>query len=418
MVRKSASIIVRPRAPNLLILGASGNVARAFLRRLGGRRSHFGRLILLDKTDHVRHDRYLEHRRLDYRFIRHRLQFPDDFPYYRQLLRRHRINIVVDLTDADTLPLLSASDAAGVSYVCTSLNDEKLDVAQLVATLHPDRGQPCKAPHILCTGMNPGAVNIWVLHGVRRFGVPREIVHFEYDTSAPTNGWRPVLTWSRKEFLTEAVWERTGVVLDGAAALMPKNSLHHRVDLGPIMKPVLPLPAYPRGLLVLHEENLTLGSELKTSSRFIYAIHPRTMAYLARRWRKHGHVPITDLEVGDNTSIPLKGADTIGVYLDYPRHRVYYLHSLANRNVVGTNATCAQVAVGIYAALFTLLRERLPRRVHFVGDLYDTLYTRVLFCNMRVEQFVFAKRKRSLVLRQHVPNLRPRSRLGEEQLII
>ncbi|HUI05382.1 MAG TPA: hypothetical protein VL486_00090 [Verrucomicrobiae bacterium] len=411
-------MVVRPRAPNLLILGASGNVARAFLRRLGGRRAHFGRLILLDKTDHVRHDRYLEHRRLDYRFVRHRLRFPQDFPYYRQLLRRHRINIVVDLTDADTLPLLAASDAAAVSYVCTSLNDEKLDVAQLVATLHPDRDRRCNAPHILCTGMNPGAVNIWVLHGVRRYGVPQEIVHFEYDTSAPTNGWRPILTWSRKEFLTEAVWEPTGVVVDGAAALMPKNSLNHRVDLGPIMKPVLPLPAYPRGLLVLHEENLTLGSELKTSSRFVYAIHPRTMAYIARRWRNRGHVSIADLEIGDNTSIPLKGADSIGVYLDYPRHRVYYLHSLANRNVVGTNATCAQVAVGIYAALFTLLCERLSRRVYFVGDLYDTLYTRVLFCNMRVEQFVFAKRKRSLVLRHHIPDLRPRSRHGEEQLII
>jgi hypothetical protein len=344
--------------------------------------------------------------------------FPQDFPYYRQLLRRHRINIVLDLTDADTLPLLAASDAAGVSYVCTSLNDEELDVTQLVAALNPERKQHCNAPHILCTGMNPGAVNIWVVHGVRRYGVPREIVHFEYDTSAPTNGWRPILTWSRKQFLTEAVWEQTGVMVDGAAALMSKNALHHRVDLKPIMKPVLPLPSYPRGLLVMHEENVTLGSALKTSSKFIYAIHPRTMAYLARRWRKHAHVPIADLEIGDNTSIPLKGTDTVGVYLDYPRHRVYYLHSLANRDVVGTNATCAQVAVGIYAALFTLLRERLPARLHFVCDLYDTLYTRVLFCNMRVEHFVFAKRKRSLVLRQHVPDLRARFRRGEEQLII
>ncbi len=418
MVRKSASIKVSPRAPNLLILGASGNVARAFLRRLGGRRTHFGRLVLLDKTDHVRHNRYLEHRRLDYRFVRHHLRFPQDRAYYRQLLRRDRIDIVVDLTDADTLPVLEASDAAGVSYVCTSLNDEERDVIELVNALDSNNGRRWKAPHILCSGMNPGAVNAWVHHGVQRFGVPQEIVHFEYDTSTAAAGWRPILTWSRKEFLTEAVWERTGAVVDGAAALMPRNALYHRVDLGPIMKPVLPLPSYPRGLLVLHEENLTIGQALGTSSKFVYALHPKTMAYITRRWRKHGAVSIADLEIGDNTSIPLKGADTVGVYLDYPRRRVYYLHSLANRDVVGTSATCSQVAVGIFAALFTLLSDRLSPRIYSAGDLYDTLYTHVLFCNMRVEQFVFAKRKRSLVLRQHVSNLRPRSRRGEEQFII
>jgi hypothetical protein len=401
-----------------LILGASGNVARAFLRRLGGRRAHFGRLILLDKSDRVLDDRYLEHRRLDYRFVRHRLRFPQGGAYYRQLLRRHQIDIVVDLTDADTLPILKATDAASVSYVCTSLNDAKRDAVELVNAVHPAHQRRSKAPHILCSGMNPGVVNAWVQHGVRTFGVPREIVHFEYDTSMAADRWRPVITWSRKEFLTEAVWERTGAVVDGVPLLKSTNALHHREDLGPIMKPVLPLPSYPRGFLVLHEENLTIGRALGTSSKFIYAVHPKTMAYITRRWRHRGEVPITDLEIGDNTSIPLKGADTIGVYLDYPRRRVYYLHSMANRDVVGTSATCSQVAVGIFAALFTLLQERLRPRIYFVGDLYDTLYPHVLFCNMRVEQFVFTKRKRSLVLRQHVPDLRSFSRNGNEQVII
>ena len=418
MVRKSASIRSRPRAPNLLILGASGNVARAFLRRLGGRRTHFGKLILLDKADGVRHDHYLEHRRLDYRFLHHRLRFPQGNAYYRQLLRRYGIDIVLDLTDADTLPVLKATDAAGVSYVCTSLNDTRRDAVELVDAVHPACQRRSKAPHILCSGMNPGVVNAWVQHAVRGFGVPREIVHFEYDTSMAADRWRPVITWSPKEFLTEAVWERTGSVVDGVASLKSTNALHHRVDLGPIMKPVMPLHSYPRGFLILHEENLTIGRALGTSSKFIYALHPKTMAHLTRRWRDRGEVCIADLEVGDNTSLPLKGADTIGVYLDYPRHRVYYLHSMANRDVVGTSATCSQVAVGIFAALFTLLHERLQSRIYFVGDLYDTIYLHVLFCNMRVEQFVFTKRKRSLMLRQHVPDLRSLSRNGKEQVII
>jgi len=418
VARKAWRISVHKRPPNLLILGASGNVARALLRRLGGRRAHFGQLVLLDKSDRVCRDRYLEHQRLDYRFVHHQLRLPENARYYRRLLRRHRIDIALDLTDADTLPLLEASNAARVSYVCTSLNDVKRRVSELVAIVHPSRARPRKAPHILCTGMNPGVVNIWVWHAVRRYGVPKEIIHFEYDTSTPSSGWRPMITWSRKEFLTEAVWEETGRCVNGNTVLMPSNSLEFRECLKPIMKPVLALPSYPRGLLVLHEENLSIGRSLGVSSKFIYAIHPKTMAYLTRRWRAKRRLTIRDLKIGNNTSIPLHGADTIGVCLDYPRQRVYYLHTLANRDVVGTNATCAQVAVGIFAALFTLLSERLAPRVYFVGDLYDTIYPHVLFCNMRVEHFVFTKRKRSLVLREHLPDLRPRFRRRKEQVII
>jgi hypothetical protein len=54
--------------PNLLVLGASGNVARAFLRRLGGNRVHFGRLVLLDKNRGVLANRHLDPRRLDLSF--------------------------------------------------------------------------------------------------------------------------------------------------------------------------------------------------------------------------------------------------------------------------------------------------------------------------------------------------------------
>ena len=393
-------------------------MARAFLRRLGGRRGNFGRVVLLDKKIRVLDDRFLEQRRLDYQFVRRRLRFPEDRLYYHKLLQRYQINIVLDLSDMDTLPTLAATDAAGVSYVCTSLNDEKYAVTEMVDLTHPSRERKRNAPHILGSGMNPGAVNIWVHHAVRRFGIPKEIIHFEYDTSTPTDGWRPVVTWSRKEFLTECVWEPTGIVVEGKPVVFETNSLANRQEMRSIMRPVVSLRSYPRGFLILHEENLTLGRRFGVSSKFLYAIHPKTMAYMVRRWRKRGEFLLNDIGVGDNTSLPLTGEDTIGVCLEYPRQRIYYVHSLANRSVVGTNATCAQVAVGVYAALFTLLRNKLAPRVYFPGDLYDTLYPRVLFGNMRVEQYVFAKRKRSLILRHHEPEVRPRFLRGEEQLII
>ena len=407
-----------PRQPNLLILGASGNVARALLRRLGGRRDHFGRVLLLDRSDHVLEDRFLEHQRLDYQFLRRRLRLPRDLPYYRRLLRRHEIDIALDVTDMDTLPLLAATDLAGVSYVGTSLNEEKRDATALVNALYPTREKRRRAPHILCSGMNPGVVNIWVWHGVRRYGKPREIVHFEYDTSMAADGWRPIITWSRKEFVGEVAADPTGMVVDGSPVIFSSKALQNRQPMRSILRPVMPLPSYPRGFLVLHEENLTLGSQLGVSSKFLYALHPKTMTYLVRRWRQRGRLRIGDLETGDNTLTPLDGADTVGVCLEYPRQRVYYLHSLANSAVVGTNATCTQVAIGVYAALFTLLGGSLAPRLYFVSDLYDTVYPQVLFSNMRVEHFVFVKRKRSLVLRHHVPALLPRFSHEHEQMVI
>ena len=418
MISPTASPHPQRRPPNLLILGASGSVARALLRRLGGRRAEFGRVVLLDKRDDVTADRFLEHQRLDYEFVRRRLRLPKLQGYYRRLLRRYDIDIALDVTDMDTMPLLAATDLAGVSYIGTSLNDHQRGAQALVDSLHPTREKPRRAPHILCSGMNPGVVNIWVWHGVRRYGKPREIVHFEYDTSTAADGWRPIVTWSRREFLGELAWDPTGMVVDGRPVVLRTRAIQHRQSMRDILKPVMPMATYPSGFLVLHEENLTLGQQLGVSSKFIYAVHPKTMAYLVRRWRRRGQLRVSDLRVGDNTKLPLDGEDTIGVCLDYPRRRVYYLHSLANSAVMGANATCTQVAVGVYAALFTMLRDSLAPRIHFVSDLYDSVYPQVLFANMRVEHFVFTKRKRSLILRHHEPALRPRFPHAEEQMVI
>lgn len=242
-----------PRPPNLLVVGASGHVAQAFLLRLQAQREKFGRVVLLDPCERVRKNLHLDHQRLEYRFIKRRLRFPEDSQYFRRLLALHQIDIVLDLTDLDTIPILAATDAAGISYVNTA------------------------------------------------------------------------------------------------------------------------------------------------ASKYLYAIHPRTMDYLNRLWAERGRVNIEDLEIVDNISEPLEGSDTIGVCLNYPDKRVYYLHSLANADVTGTNATCAQVAVGVEAALAALISERLSPRIYFASDLYGTVYRDVVFKSLRVEQFVFERRHASLL---------------------
>ncbi len=417
-VSAAASNGAARRRPNLLVLGASGQVAQAFLRRLGGRRDAFGELLLLDRNERVTTNRFLEHKRLRYTFLRRRLRFPEDAGEYVGLLRSRGVDIVLDLTDLDTPPVFEATDSAGVSYMNTALNQAEAGVAEMVDAIHPHRQRPRRAPHIISSGMNPGAVNIWVTHGVRHYGRPLEIVHFEYDTSTPASGWRPIITWSRQEFLTEVVWEPTGVVENGEVRILPANAVQTREDLGPVMRPVIPLKEYPRGYVVLHEENVKLGRALGASSRYIYAIHPRTMDYIDRLWRRQGTVRIGDLEIGDNTTVPLVGTDTIGVMLRYPDRRIYYINSKSNADMVGTNATCAQVAVGVYAGLITLLTERLRPRVYFASELYDTVYRDVLFSNMRVEHFVCGQRRGRWVVSEHQPELHPRPRGGREQQVV
>jgi hypothetical protein len=394
--------------PNLLVIGASGSVARAFLRRLGGQRCHFNKLVLLDKNRRVLSDAHLDHRRLAYTFVRRHLSLPDDDQWFTRFLRRHRIRIVVDVSTHATLPILAAADAAGVSYLNTSLNDERLQVGELVEKLHPHRHQPRNAPHILCAGMNPGIVNLLVRHGVEHFGRPRQVVHFEYDSSTPVDGWRPIVTWSKHEFLMETTWNRTGYFDGRIIRLSRSNAIEHRVPLRPWLAPILKADHYPRGFLVLHEENLTLGRVLRVPSRFIYALHPRTMDHLVELHRRNRTLHEHDLELGDNVTRRLDGTDLIGVCLQYPRRRVYYINRLPNGAVLGTNATCAQVAVGIFSGLFTLLYEKLEPRLYFVGDLHDTLYRRFAFANMRIEQLVCARRKGRWIVRQHVQELRTR----------
>lgn len=405
------------RRPNLLLLGASGGVARAFLRKLPAQRHRFGSLVLLDKSASVRSNPYLDHRALKYTFFHEPVRVPEDEARYRRILKTHRINLVLDLTDQDTMPILHATDAAGASYLNTGLSDGKKEATALVADLLPGRLRRWKAPHVLCAGMNPGIVNLWVVYGMQRFGKPRNVVHFEYDTSTFADGWRPSITWSKKEFLAETVWDASGVVLRDGVKILKPNGLAHREDLGPVMKPVWSFPRYPEGFTILHEENITLGRRHGVPSRFVYAIHPRTMDHLMKVWKAKKTVKESDLELADNLRKPLSGADHIGVCLDYGRRRVYYTNVLPNSAVNGTNATCTQVATGVYCALFTLMYDPLHPMLYLVGDFLRNSYRYLLFDNMRVEEHVFDRRGGRWILRKHVPAVRLPPGRGQKRIL-
>lgn len=374
--------------PNLLVLGASGGLANAVLHSLVHHRHLFNKLILLDKNKGLLKNPYLDHKNLNYTFI-HKEIHPTKEKEYVAILSKNKINIVLDLTDAETIPLIEATNKLGVDYINTAINDDVRNDSELMGEIFSRRKKWNKARNILCSGMNPGNVNMWVRHGIEKYGVPEEVIHFEYDTSMSRKG-KALVTWSIHEFLVEDVRDPGGVALGrNKVKLLYPNALAHQVDMKPLLSPILRLEKYPKGCLVLHEENMSIAHKYNIPSKFVYAVHPKTMETLMMIYKKDQDVHQKDLQKGDNLHTVLDGSDNIGVLLRYKGKKVYYFNSISNTSVIGTNATYTQVAVGVFAALFTLLSDKLKKGTYFVEDLYDHHYKNYMFDNLRVQEFVF-----------------------------
>lgn len=381
------------KKPNLLIIGASGGVAGAFLQKMAGLRQRFGRLVLIDRKDGLRANRAIPHQVLAYDFICDRLEVAVSPAAYLQLLENCGINIVLDLSVNETRGMLEATDHAGASYISTGIaNRPGENFAGVVLDMMQRRTRCWHCPHILCAGMNPGVVNLWVRQAIERFGRPYQVIHFEYDTGRPVNGWCPVVTWSRETFLDEIVNDPAGYMAgrDRLCSIAP-NPLKNRVSMEEILKPIMALSCYPKGFLLLHEENITLAQQWDFGSKFLFAIDPRTMDYLETVYDRQGRVPLEDLQLGDNRRIPIQGRVTIGVRLEYPEQAVYLFNTTFHETIVGASGSCWQVAAGIEAALCTLLDAPLPEKLFFMEDLFGTGCERNVMQNLPMESVVLSK---------------------------
>lgn len=390
--------------PNLLILGASGGVGTALLIYLIQHRYSFGKIVVIDKNKKLISNRYIDHLKLDYLFIHKKLSFPKDTLEYSELLVKYSINIVLDVTSDDNLLTFYATNDMCVSYINTSINGSS-KTYEHIYEIWNKRANLNNAPHILCTGMNPGIVNMWARYGIEKFGVPKDITIFEYDTSK-TAVKTPLVTWSIEYFLEE-VAEVPSIIMQGRNSvkeLLP-NALSHRVNMKKILEPILNLKEYPEGFIVPHDEVVSLAQKYNISSKFVYSINKHTMETLIRLYKEKGKVDHHELMLGDNTNVVLEGSDKIGIILDYDDKKVYYFNSIPNVGLKGTNATYTQVVIGVIAALMTLLYDNLENGTYFVEDLYHTYYEYYVFSKMQVKEFVFTKEKERLKLLSHNPEI-------------
>ena len=65
----------------------------------------------------------------------------------------------------------------------------------------------------------------------------------------------------------------------------------------------------------LHEENLTIARKYDVPSKFLYAIHMKTMDALSKIYRKEKDVNQQQLDAADNLTNILDGSENIGVLL-------------------------------------------------------------------------------------------------------
>jgi len=234
---------------------------------------------------------------------------------------------------------------------------------------------------------------MWVRKAIEESGVPKNIVHFEYDTGESVNGGVPIIAWSRETFLDEIVNDPAGYV-EGRNRIqfLRPNPLKNRVSMEEVLSPIMTLASYPRGFLLLHEENITLGQEYDVPSRFLFSLKSETMDYLEKVYDKNNEVPLDTLALGDNRKVLLKGEATVGVCLEYESTREYFFNTTAQGTVPGVSGSCRQVAAGLYAALRSVLEAPLQRRVYFVEDLLGTTCERLMMETLPVQHLVVPRR--------------------------
>jgi hypothetical protein len=400
-----------------MVIGCEGGVGRGVLTYLKRHAARFGTITLVDMKD-FHDDRFVSLGELGARFVK--LEVNEETKNeYAKLLEETQAGIVLDVSDASTDVAAGVVFDQGVaSYVCTAYCDESEGPLSEIAGpwLAKASSRKHHKPHILFSGMNPGIVNVLAAMGIEKFGKPRGITEFEYDTSQTLRDPVPNgVTWSLEQFIDEAVKEPAQVVLGrNRARTFYPNGIEHPEDMEPILGPLLDLSEYPHGWTIMHEECLTLAHKYDIPCRFIYSVNRRTRDFIEHQYREEGTLEESDLDLMNNVKRPLVGSDLVGIRLDYADRVVFYFNRKHNVNLKGSSATIYQVAVGVHAALFTLLLDRLSPGVKFTEDLVDGFFPTFVTDNLMIEEHVFARDEDG---RLHLESTDPHMDWGDREFI-
>lgn len=299
-----------------------------------------------------------------------------------RIVDQHGVGQVIDLSSLDTLEAVEICDAAGASFLDTSIEHwpgaPRAWHELVLRTMPPERPEFRRGSFLVGSGMNPGIVNALVFAGIEAFAsragvVPsaealrlHAILVTEEDTTIAEGGPPPPgtfpMTWSPVHCLEELLQPDAVVVRRGRIA-----GLGHR-----------PIDAFYRarcgdrhveGFVVPHEEVLTLAAHFPdVELGFVYRLPPAARAALAAHPRRRvGDWPVHRMYPPHATR--LQGRDRVGVLLCSQRFGELWIGYDVDARAaarLGTNATQLQVAAGVLAGWAQLGRRT---GIHFVQDL-------------------------------------------------
>lgn len=383
------------KKPGILILGASGGVAQSVLQIFSKYRKLFSSIVLVDRDNRVIHSRYINHKKLKYTFIQEDFTKDTIKDLIKNAIDKYKVSIVLDLTDQNTLPILSASDSLGLNYINCSLNSEENSMNHFVDSMKSFPNHFTNGVHVLSMGMNPGIANHLIIKGVKEYGVPLEFVEIEYDSGMPRiDSGKPFITWSKKQFLNEAVEAGAGYCGPGGIYIeLETKAIDILIDTKEFLEPIKKLDIYPRGMLVPHDEVIAMSRILEIPGRFLYAIHPLSLDRIKKLLKEGKPVNETEIIFEENTSVSLDGSDCIGVWLKYLDKNICYYIDIEHSEIKGTSATLFMVAVGVLAGLLDLLKNPfLENGVYSALDLNNDNFLAITSQHIKIQKKILLRK--------------------------
>lgn len=294
----------------------------------------------------------------------------------RDLLSSESFDLVIDLIPPlDKLLSVALCDEFGVSLVNSTMVDDQAECHIAAFDLIAERPSAVRRPHIVATGMNPGALNAMAEEIIREHDVPDAIVYWEYDDTLLHDGSLPgpSTTWSQGESGDEIIEDWCFEVIEEGTILLHEDAISWKPqdyrEAGVAME-AFGIPEGSEAFLIGHEECVYMGWRHDTAVKFIYGFHQKNMNLMREAgygWKPH--VLVQDPEE------PLIGRDIVGVACRYDEDDSWVgaFCDLSNSPAVpaDTNATCILVAAGIVASGLVLKEGNLKPGVHLTHELGD-----------------------------------------------
>jgi homospermidine synthase len=291
-------------------------------------------------------------------------------------LRAETFDAVIDLAPTfDKRKTVTLCDELGVSLINSTMVDWREDIHIAAYNFLDNRPQAVRRPHIVASGMNPGALNAMAEDIIRQTEQPDAIVYWEYDDTMPACGHfrGPSITWCPSESVAEITEDWNFEVLEEGTVLLHEDAMDWPLQgLGKAGVPMdlVPVPQLAEGFLIGHEECIYMGWRHDTAAKFVYGFHPENMRLI--RAAGYGVKPELLLRTGQEELI---GRDIVGVACRFEDEWRGQYCLLENSPAIppDTNATCALVAAGVAAAAMVLADGEPKPGVYLTHELKDYL---------------------------------------------